>query len=145
MTGAARSRSRRLRAGSRSSWFSSPLRARCARHGYAYGRASGRLRPLQPACEMTISVEEARMAQSPSTKAGKYVKEEIHHVRQGKHGARSTKQAIAIGLSKARRKGVKLPPPRKGRTSAATRRKARQDLSRGRRRQRPSSRRKSAI
>ena len=67
------------------------------------------------------------MAQSPSTKAGKYVKEEIHHIREGKHGARSTKQAIAIGLSKARRKGVKLPAPKKGRASATTRRKARQD------------------
>src|SRR5947208_271003 len=86
-----------------------------------------------------------RKGKSPGTQSGEFVREEIHHVRQGKHGARSTKQAIAIGLSKARRKGVKLPPPRKGRTSAATRRKARQDLSRGRRRQRPSSRRKSAI
>src|SRR5258708_6067364 len=52
---------------------------------------------------------------APSTQAGEFVREEMHHIRQGKHGARSSKQAIAIGLSKARRAGVKLPPPRKGR------------------------------
>src|SRR6186997_2781883 len=48
---------------------------------------------------------------APSTQAGEFVREEIHHIREGKHGARSTKQAVAIGLSKARRAGVKLPPP----------------------------------
>jgi hypothetical protein len=53
----------------------------------------------------------ARKAKSPSTQAGEYVREEIEHVREGKHGARNTKQAIAIGLSKARKAGVKLPPP----------------------------------
>lgn len=53
--------------------------------------------------------EDAREGKSPSTQAGEFVREEIHHVREGKHGARSTKQAIAIGLSKARRAGVKLP------------------------------------
>src|SRR5512132_3670194 len=52
-----------------------------------------------------------RRGRSPSTQAGAFVREEIHHVREGKHGAASTKQAIAIGLSKARRAGVKLPPP----------------------------------
>ena len=52
----------------------------------------------------------AGKAASPSTQAGEYVREEIEHVRDGKHGARSAKQAIAIGLSKARRAGVKLPP-----------------------------------
>src|ERR1700741_570230 len=51
-----------------------------------------------------------RQGKSPSTQAGEFVREEIHHVREGKHGARSTKQAVAIGLSKARRAGVKLPP-----------------------------------
>ena len=55
--------------------------------------------------------KDAREGKSPSTQAGEFVREEIHHVREGKHGARSTKQAIAIGLSKARRAGVKLPPP----------------------------------
>ena len=54
--------------------------------------------------------KKARQGKSPSTQAGEFVREEIHHVREGKHGARSTKQAIAIGLSKARRAGVKLGP-----------------------------------
>jgi len=55
-----------------------------------------------------------RAGKSSSTQAGEFVREEMHHVREGKHGARSTKQAIAIGLSKARRAGVKLPPPGRG-------------------------------
>ena len=55
--------------------------------------------------------EDKREGKAPSTQAGEFVREEIHHIREGKHGARSTKQAIAIGLSKARRAGVKLPPP----------------------------------
>jgi hypothetical protein len=63
--------------------------------------------------------EDAREGRAPSTQAGEFVREELHHVREGKHGARSTKQAIAIGLSKARRAGVKLPPPKKGATAAA--------------------------
>jgi hypothetical protein len=67
--------------------------------------------------------EDAREGKSPSTQAGEFVKEEMDHIREGKHGARSTKQAIAIGLSKARRAGVKLP----ARGSAATRKKAAQD------------------
>jgi hypothetical protein len=78
------------------------------------------------------TIERARKAKrrgkSPSTQAGEFVREEIHHVREGKHGARSTKQAIAIGLSKARRAGVPLKPPKEGKTSAATRRKAKRDL-----------------
>jgi hypothetical protein len=57
------------------------------------------------------TVRQTQKAKSPSTQAGEYVREEIDHVREGKHGARSAKQAIAIGLSKARRAGVKLPPP----------------------------------
>jgi hypothetical protein len=68
--------------------------------------------------------EDAAEGKSPSTQAGEFVGEEIHHVREGKHGVRSAKQAIAIGLSKARRAGVKLPAP-KG--SASTRKKAAQD------------------
>jgi len=60
----------------------------------------------------------------PSTAAGEFVREEMDHIRQGKHGARSTKQAIAIGLSKARRAGVPLKPPAPGRTQASTRRSA---------------------
>jgi hypothetical protein len=65
-----------------------------------------------------------REGKSPTTQAGEFVHEEIKHVRQGKHGARSTKQAIAIGLSKARRAGVKLKPPKKGTTSERTRKSA---------------------
>ena len=76
--------------------------------------------------------KDARAGKSPSTQAGEFVHEEIDHVRKGKHGARSAKQAIAIGLSKARRAGVKLAPPKKGKASAATRKKAQQDLAKGR-------------
>jgi hypothetical protein len=54
--------------------------------------------------------QDAREGKSPSTQAGEFVREEMHHIREGKHGARNTKQAIAIGLSEARRAGVKLPP-----------------------------------
>src|SRR5438045_9428947 len=54
--------------------------------------------------------EDAREGKAPSTQAGEFVREEIHHVREGKHGAKNAKQAVAIGLSKARRAGVKLPP-----------------------------------
>lgn len=72
-----------------------------------------------------------REGKSPSTQAGEFVHEEIEHVREGKHGARSAKQAIAIGLSKARRAGVDVPPPKRGKASAATRKKAAQDLKAG--------------
>ncbi len=58
-----------------------------------------------------------RAGKVPSTQAGEFIREEMDHIRQGKHGARSTKQAIAIGLSKARRAGVELPPPAAGKTS----------------------------
>ena len=76
--------------------------------------------------------EDAREGKAPSTQAGEFVREEIEHVREGKHGARSPKQAIAIGLSKARRAGVKLPPPRKGTVSAKTRAGAERDYEHGR-------------
>jgi hypothetical protein len=75
--------------------------------------------------------EDEREGKSPSTQAGEFVREEMHHVREGKHGAASTKQAIAIGLSKARRAGVKLQPPSKGTTSADTERKAERDYKKG--------------
>src|SRR5436190_2814317 len=65
-----------------------------------------------------------RQGKSASTQAGEFVREEMHHIREGKHGAASAKQAIAIGLSKARRAGVNLRPPRKGKTSEKTRRSA---------------------
>jgi hypothetical protein len=84
---------------------------------------------------------------SPSTQAGEFVREEIHHIREGKHGARSTKQAIAIGLSKARRAGVKLGSPKAGKVSAETRRQAARDSARGRsgRGRTPSPKRSRAV
>ena len=82
------------------------------------------------------TVERARRAKrqgkAPTTQAGAFVGEEIEHVREGKHGARSAKQAIAIGLSKARRAGVDVPPPKKGTASKTTRRKAEHDIEAGR-------------
>jgi hypothetical protein len=75
--------------------------------------------------------EDAREGKAPSTEAGEFVREEMDHIREGKHGARSTKQAIAIGLSKARRAGVELPPPKKGATSEATRAGAKRDNQKG--------------
>jgi hypothetical protein len=76
--------------------------------------------------------QDKRAGKSASTQAGEFVREEIHHIREGKHGARSTEQAIAIGLSKARRAGVKLPAPKRGKTSAATRKRAEADLEKAR-------------
>jgi hypothetical protein len=61
--------------------------------------------------------KDKRAGLSASTQAGEFVREEMHHIGEGKHGPRSTKQAIAIGLSEARRAGVKIGPPRKGRRS----------------------------
>jgi hypothetical protein len=84
-----------------------------------------------------------RAGKSPGTQAGEFVREEIEHVREGKHGARSTEQAIAIGLSKARRAGVKLPPPPRGST-ARTRESARSASRAARRHSRPSPRRSRA-
>jgi hypothetical protein len=75
--------------------------------------------------------QDAREGKAPSTQAGEFVREEIEHIREGKHGARSTKQAIAIGLSKARRAGVKLPAPKAGQASARTRKQAKRDIQRG--------------
>lgn len=72
-----------------------------------------------------------REGKSPTTQAGEFVREEMHHIREGKHGARSTKQAIAIGLSKARRSGVDLPPPARGETSERTRKSAERAYKRG--------------
>jgi hypothetical protein len=75
--------------------------------------------------------KDARQGKAPSTQAGEFVHEEIEHITQGKHGARSAKQAIAIGLSKARRAGVKLPPPKEGKVSAETRAQAVRDYAKG--------------
>src|SRR5512138_2479541 len=68
--------------------------------------------------------KDLKQGKRPTTAAGEFVKEEMEHIRRGKHGARSAKQAIAIGLSKARRAGVELPPPKAGTTSEKTRRSA---------------------
>jgi hypothetical protein len=75
--------------------------------------------------------EDAREGKSPSTQAGEFVREEMHHIREGKHGAASAKQAIAIGLSKARRAGVKLQAPRNGKASARTTQQADRDYEKG--------------
>ena len=74
------------------------------------------------------AAQDKRQGKAPSTQAGEFVREEIEHVREGKHGARSARQAIAIGLSKARRAGVDLPPPKKGKASAKTRAGARRAI-----------------
>jgi hypothetical protein len=95
----------------------------------------------------TETVERARKAKrkgkATSTQAGEFVREEMHHIREGKHGARSAKQAIAIGLSKARRAGVNLPPPEKGTVSEKTRRSAKRAYQAGQRRKPKPSRRRS--
>lgn len=89
-----------------------------------------------------------RSGKSPSTAAGEFVREEMEHIRRGKHGARSTEQAIAIGLSKARRAGVPLKPPKKGTTKKSTRRTAERDYATGqgkRKPARPSRKRSQAM
>src|SRR5918999_5144287 len=92
--------------------------------------------------------QDKRQGKAPTTQAGEFVRETIHHIREGKHGARSTKQAIAIGLSKARRAGVDLPPPKKGETSERTRKSAKRAYARGHgapAKRKPSARRSRAI
>ena len=93
------------------------------------------------------TVERARQAKrkgkSPSTQAGEFVREEIEHIREGKHGARSAEQVIAIGLSKARRAGVKLKPPRGGQTSERTRKSAEREYRASQRKRGRSRRRRS--
>jgi Family of unknown function (DUF6496) len=92
--------------------------------------------------------KDKREGKSASTQAGEFVREEIHHIREGKHGARSAKQAIAIGLSKARRAGVDLPPPKKGEVSEKTRKSAERAYARGHgapAKRKPSAKRARAI
>lgn len=97
------------------------------------------------------ALERAKKAEAegkaPTTQAGEFVREEIHHVREGKHGARSPEQAIAIGLSKARRAGVELPPPAAEKVGEEVREKAKRDLRKGRtaRKQKPGVKRSRAI
>jgi len=92
---------------------------------------------------MERAAEDKREGKAPTTQAGEFVREEMHHVREGKHGAASTKQAIAIGLSKARRAGVKLPPPKKGTASEKTRKSAKRAVAAGARGPKPASPRRS--
>ncbi|HET9156583.1 MAG TPA: DUF6496 domain-containing protein [Myxococcaceae bacterium] len=89
--------------------------------------------------------KDLREGKSPSTAAGEFVRQEMDHIRAGKHGARSTKQAIAIGLSEARRAGVPLKPPRKGRTSRRTRQSAKRayEVGQGKRKPKAPSKRRS--
>src|SRR5262245_58174261 len=84
-------------------------------------RQSNRRGPMPEAKTIRRAKKAKREGKAPSTQAGEFVRETMEHIREGKHGARSTKQAIATGLSKARRAGVKLPPPKKGKTSEKTR------------------------
>jgi len=89
-----------------------------------------------------------RQGKAPTTQAGEFIREEMHHIREGKHGARSSKQAIAIGLSKARRAGVDLPPPGKGQAKEKTRKSAERAYARGHGappRRKPSAKRSRAI
>jgi hypothetical protein len=88
--------------------------------------------------------EDEREGKAPSTQAGEFVREEMEHIREGEHGARSPEQAIAIGLSKARRAGIKLPPPKRGKQR--TKREAKRDLAKGRvaRRRKPAPKRSRA-
>jgi hypothetical protein len=97
-----------------------------------------------PEKEVLERAEKDRKAgKAPSTQAGEFVREEMHHIREGKHGARSTKQAIAIGLSKARRRGVKLPPPRRGTVTDETREKAAREIRKANQRKQTVSARRS--
>jgi hypothetical protein len=88
-----------------------------------------------------------REGKAPTTQASEFVKEEMHHIREGKHGAKSAKQAIAIGLSKARRAGVKLPPPEKGEAPKKTRESAARALRKGQEqpKEKPSPNRSKAV
>lgn len=85
-----------------------------------------------------------REGKAASTQAGEFVREEMDHIREGKHGAKNTRQAIAIGLSKARRAGVNLKPPKKGKATARTRKQAQRDLNKGRAHKKASAKRSRA-
>jgi hypothetical protein len=91
------------------------------------------------------AAKDRREGKSPSTQAGEFVREEMHHIREGKHGASSPEQAIAIGLSKARRAGVPLKPPKPGETSAKTRRSAQRAVLAGKHHKKASPTRSRAI
>jgi hypothetical protein len=124
-------------------------RERCARVEYVvhgFGAVTHTEHFMPEKATMQRARRQKRRGRSPGTAAGEYVREEIRHVRRGKHGARSAKQEIAIGLSKARRAGIRVPPPRKGTTSARTRRAAMRELEEAKEhpRRKPSRRRARA-
>src|SRR5579864_5792137 len=86
------------------------------------------------------AARDKREGKAPTTQAGEFIREEIRHIREGKHGARSPQQAIAIGLSKARRAGVDLPPPKGSRVSEKTRKSAERAYEEGQGRRKPTHR-----
>lgn len=111
--------------------------------GTGVASSRGRTKNMPEAATLERARKAKRSGKAPSTQAGEFVREEIHHIREGKHGARSAKQAIAIGLSKARRSGVKLPrPPASAKSS--TKRSAAAATRAGHRRRKPSAKRARA-
>src|SRR5947199_5489725 len=102
----------------------------CYIQRFEYGRNNCAMPEEEP---IERAREDEREGLSPSSQAGEFVREEMEHIREGEHGARSPQQAIAIGLSKARRAGVKLPPPKRAKAPARTRKQAKRDLAKGRR------------
>ncbi len=98
--------------------------------------------PAQKTIELAKKAK--REGKSPGTQAGEFVKAEIENIRKGKHGARSAKQAIAIGLSEARRAGVDLKPPEKGTVPEKTRRSAQQAYEKGQKHEPISAKRSQA-
>jgi len=97
---------------------------------------------------MQRAERDRRQGKAPTTQAGEFIREEMHHIREGKHGARSPQQAIAIGLSKARRAGLDLKPPKRGQVSERTRKSAERAYERGHSagaKQKPSAKRSRAV
>ena len=86
---------------------------------------------MPPSASIKRAQQDKREGKAPTTQAGEFVREEMREARAGKSRVRNPKQAIAIGLSKARRAGVKLPPPPRGKTSERTRKQAQRDTARG--------------
>src|SRR5437870_3001027 len=114
---------KRMRSCSATGTTSSIKRRPCIdRNGHCYSSIAEETMPEKETVERAR--KDKRQGKAPTTQAGEFVREEMHHVREGKHGARSPEQAIAIGLSKARRAGVKLPPPKRGQAKERTRKSA---------------------
>jgi hypothetical protein len=113
-----------------------------SRHSEGFQPIGGRAMPEKETLKRAR--QDKRAGKAPTTQAGEFVREEIHHVREGKHGARSTKQAIAIGLSKARRAGVKLGKPPKSAKASTRRSAASASRAGGHAKRRPAARRSRA-